>query len=76
LDYQTDAELRANLAQVTQQAIVFIVAQRVGTIRHADQIVVLDNGELVGMGTHEQLMATNPIYQEIARSQLSEEELA
>ncbi|WP_040534161.1 ABC transporter ATP-binding protein [Schleiferilactobacillus shenzhenensis] len=76
LDYQTDAQLRANLAAVTQQAIVFIVAQRVGTIRHADQIIVLDNGELVGNGTHTQLMATNPIYQEIARSQLSEEELA
>lgn len=76
LDYQTDAQLRANLAAVTEQAIVFIVAQRVGTIRHADQIIVLDNGELVGNGTHDQLMATNPIYQEIARSQLSEEELA
>ena len=52
-----------------------IVAQRIGTIRNADKIIVLDEGRMVGMGTHEELMQTCPIYQEIARSQLSQEEL-
>ncbi|MFC3929029.1 ABC transporter ATP-binding protein [Streptococcus caprae] len=70
LDYKTDAELRRRLKEVTQEATVLIVAQRVGTIMDADQIIVLDEGEIVGRGTHEELMETNAIYREIADSQL------
>ncbi|MGP8205874.1 MAG: ABC transporter ATP-binding protein [Acidimicrobiales bacterium] len=76
LDYGTDAALRAALARDTAGATVVIVAQRVSTIRHADQIIVLDQGEVVGTGSHEQLMATNPTYREIVLSQLTEEEAA
>lgn len=78
LDYATDARLRAALAKMVQKtkATVFIVAQRISTIRHADQIVVLDEGKVAGIGTHEQLMQNCRVYQEIARSQLSQEELA
>ena len=70
LDYRTDAILRRRLKEVTQNATVLIVAQRVGTIMDADQIIVLDKGEIVGRGRHEKLMATNDIYREIAESQL------
>ncbi|SDO55175.1 ATP-binding cassette, subfamily B, multidrug efflux pump [Streptococcus equinus] len=71
LDYKTDAQLRARLKAVTQEATVLIVAQRVGTIMDADQIIVLDKGEIVGRGTHEELMQSNDIYREIANSQLN-----
>ena len=70
LDYRTDAILRCRLKEVTQNATVLIVAQRVGTIMDADQIIVLDKGEIVGRGRHEELMETNDIYREIAESQL------
>lgn len=70
LDYLTDAILRRRLKEVTQNATVLIVAQRVGTIMNADQIIVLDKGEIVGRGRHEELMETNDIYREIAESQL------
>ena len=70
LDYRTDAILRRRLKEVTQNATVLIVAQRVGTIMDADQIIVLDKGEIVGCGRHEELMETNDIYREIAESQL------
>lgn len=75
LDYQTDAKLRARLKQETTQSTVLIVAQRVGTIMHADKIIVLNEGDVIGMGTHEELLATCPVYYDIAASQLSEEEL-
>jgi len=75
LDYQTDAKLRAALYDVTRQATVLIVAQRVGTIRHADKIIVLNEGQVVGTGTHEELLETCPVYYDIASSQLTEEEL-
>ena len=75
LDYRTDARLRAGLAKELGQTTRLIVAQRIGTIRDADQIIVLDEGRVVGKGTHRELMRTCPVYQEIARSQLSEEEL-
>lgn len=71
LDYQTDAALRKRLKEVTEEATVLIVAQRVGTIMDADQIIVLDQGEIIGRGKHEELMATNAIYREIADSQLN-----
>lgn len=70
LDYRTDAILRRCLKEVTQDATVLIVAQRVGTIMDAEQIIVLDKGEIVGRGRHEELMETNDIYREIAESQL------
>ena len=70
LDYKTDAQLRKRLKEVTQDATVLIVAQRVGTIMDADQIIVLDQGQIVGRGTHEELMQTNDIYRQIADSQL------
>ncbi|WP_373756386.1 ABC transporter ATP-binding protein [Streptococcus ferus] len=75
LDYKTDAILRRRLKSITQDATVLIVAQRVGTIMDADQIIVLDQGEIVGRGTHEELVATNPIYREIANSQLNSQHL-
>lgn len=71
LDYKTDAELRRRLKEVTKEATVLIVAQRVGTIMNADRIIVLDKGEIVGQGTHEELMQTNDIYRDIANSQLN-----
>lgn len=74
LDYKTDAQLRARLKEVTQEATVLIVAQRVGTIMDADQIIVLDKGEIVGRGTHDELMQSNDIYREIANSQLNKAE--
>ncbi len=76
LDYKTDAELRRRLKEVTGDATVLIVAQRVGTIMNADQIIVLNEGEIVGRGRHEELMETNAIYREIAESQLRRQSLA
>ena len=75
LDYKTDVTLRRALKAETDNATVIIVAQRISTVLHANQILVLDEGRLVGKGTHAQLMATCPEYQEIARSQLSQKEL-
>ena len=75
LDYRTDARLRAGLSRELKDTTRLIVAQRIGTIRDADKIIVLDEGRMVGMGTHQELMKTCPVYQEIARSQLSAEEL-
>lgn len=76
LDYATDAALRARLATETRDATVVIVAQRVSTIRNADRIIVLDNGRIVGQGTHGELMETNDTYREIVLSQLTEQEAA
>jgi ATP-binding cassette subfamily B multidrug efflux pump len=76
LDLATDARLRAALKPVTRDATVLIVAQRVSTIRDADLIVVLEDGRIVGRGTHEELLADNPTYQEIVESQLTAEEAA
>ena len=76
LDFKTDQRLRAALRAETRDATVIIVAQRVGTIMHADQIVVLDGGEIVGRGTHEQLLESCETYQEIVYSQLTREEVA
>ncbi|WP_438486544.1 ABC transporter ATP-binding protein [Streptomyces sp. S186] len=76
LDYATDAALRAALARETDRATVVIVAQRVATIRGADRIVVLDEGRIVGTGTHAELMAGNETYREIVLSQLTEQEAA
>ncbi len=76
LDFQTDARLRAAIRRELSGATVIIVAQRVGTILHADQIVVLDEGGVAGIGTHEELMRTCETYQEIVLSQLTEEEVA
>ena len=75
LDYRTDAKLRAGLDRELKDTTRLIVAQCIGTIRNADKIIVLDEGKMVGMGTHRELMQTCPVYQEIARSQLSREEL-
>ena len=75
LDYKTDRELRAALRRETEGTTNLIVAQRIGTIRDADRIIVLDEGEIVGVGTHVELMKTCEVYQEIAYSQLSKEEL-
>ncbi|WP_036968926.1 ABC transporter ATP-binding protein [Promicromonospora kroppenstedtii] len=76
LDYATDARLRAALRPQTRDATVIVVAQRVATIRDAEQILVLDHGRIVGRGTHAQLLADNPTYQEIVTSQMSLEEAA
>lgn len=75
LDYKTDAMLRRRLKEVTGDATVLIVAQRVGTIMDADQIIVLDQGEVVGRGKHDELMENNEIYREIANSQLNNQSL-
>lgn len=76
LDFKTDATLRARLKEETTDAVVLIVAQRIGSILHSDKIIVLNEGEVVGMGTHRELLKTCEIYHEIASSQLTEEELA
>jgi len=76
LDFKTDARLRAALKQETANSTVIIVAQRVSTVMNADRIIVLDDGEIAGIGTHPQLLATSAVYREIVLSQLSEEEIA
>ena len=76
LDFATDARLRRALKSVTKNAVTLIVAQRVSTIMEADRILVLEGGEMAGLGTHRQLLKTCPVYYEIAASQLTEEELS
>ena len=76
LDFKTDSQLRKALKEYTKDATTVIVAQRISTILGADQIIVLDDGHMAGIGTHKELMANCEVYQQIARSQLSEEELA
>ena len=76
LDYKTDFLLRNELKKYTKDATCIIVAQRIGTILNADKIIVLENGECVGLGTHKELLKNCKVYQEIAFSQLSKEELA
>lgn len=76
LDFKTDAKLRAALKSETKEATVIIVAQRVSTVMDADRIIVLDEGKVVGIGTHKELLKSSEIYREIVSSQLSEEELA
>ena len=75
LDYKTDRQVRANLKPLAEHAAVIIVAQRVGTIKNADQIIVLDKGKIVGKGKHDELLENCEVYKEIALSQLSKEEL-
>ena len=75
LDFKTDVKLRTALSEKTKDKTVIIVAQRISTILNADQIIVLDDGNIVGIGTHEELMKNNETYKEIALSQLSKEEL-
>jgi len=75
LDYKTDYLLRKELKKYTKNATIFIVAQRIGTIKDADKIIVLDNGECVGIGTHKELLNKCKVYKEIALSQFKEEEL-
>ena len=75
LDLKTDAALRKALAENVKDSTVIIVAQRISTILHAEQILVLDDGKVVGKGTHEELLRSCEVYQEIAKSQLSEKEL-
>ncbi len=76
LDYKTDVVLRKALKQETGDSTVIIVAQRISTIIHADQIIVLDDGKIVGKGTHEELLKNCDVYNQIALSQLSKEELS
>lgn len=75
MDFKTDAALRHALKEYTSDSTVLIVAQRVGTIMNAEQIIVLDEGKVMGIGTHEELLKNCPTYYEIAASQLSKEEL-
>ena len=75
LDYKTDKTLRSELKSELGDTTLLIVAQRIGTIKDADQIMVLDEGKVVGLGTHKSLLKTCDVYREIAHSQLSEEEL-
>ena len=75
LDYKTDSILRKKLKKYTKDATTLIVAQRIGTIMNADKILVLDEGKVVGMGTHKELLKTCDVYKQIALSQLSKEEL-
>ncbi len=74
LDYKTDAKLRAELTKITKDATIILVAQRVSTVTDADQIIVLEEGQIAGIGTHQELLAENRIYQEIVSSQRAEEE--
>ena len=76
LDFKTDREVRDALKETAKDATKLIVAQRVGTIMDADCILVLEDGKVVGQGTHRELLETCEVYQEIAKSQLSEEELS
>ncbi|KOO51624.1 ABC transporter ATP-binding protein [Viridibacillus arvi] len=76
LDYKTDASLRAALKEETKNATMLLVAQRVSTVVDADRIIVLDKGEIAGIGTHKELLEENEVYREIVKSQLSEEEIA
>ena len=76
LDFATDAALRRSIKKDTSGMTVFLVSQRAFSIKNADRILVLDDGELVGYGTHEELMQTCPVYNEICLSQLSEQEAA
>ena len=76
LDMKTDAKLREALQPITKEAVTLIVAQRIGTIRDAEQIIVLDQGKMVGKGKHEELLKNCDVYQEIAKSQLSDAEFA
>lgn len=76
LDYKTDVTLRAALKEKTQDSTVIIVAQRISTILHAEQIIVLDEGRIAGIGTHKELLKNCDAYYQIASSQLSEKELA
>ena len=73
LDFATDTRLRAALRRETREATVFIVSQRIGTVMHADRIIVLDDGRVAGIGTHAELLASNEVYREIVESQTSEE---
>lgn len=73
LDFKTDAKLRQALKENIQDAIIIIIAQRVSTVMDADQILVLDNGQIVGRGSHQSLLDSNSVYQEIVRSQIKEE---
>ncbi len=75
LDYKTDKTLRAALHKEMDNTTILLVAQRIGTIKEADKIIVLDEGKMVGIGKHEELLKNCPVYKEIALSQLSEEEL-
>ncbi len=75
LDYKTDVALRRALKKKTADSTVIIVAQRISTILHAEQIIVLDDGKVAGIGTHQELLENCEVYQQIAASQLSEEEL-
>ncbi|GAB3961679.1 hypothetical protein GCM10027614_85250 [Micromonospora vulcania] len=72
LDFKTDAKLREALKAETTEAVTLIVAQRITSVVNSDQIIVMNEGEIAGMGTHEELKESNQIYQEIMRSQLSE----
>lgn len=76
LDFKTDAKLRAALKKEIAESTVIIVTQRVGTVMDADRIIVLDDGQVAGMGTHKELLANCEVYREIVESQLSEEEIA
>lgn len=76
LDFKTDAKLRAALKENIKDSIILIIGQRISSIMHSDKIIVMDNGRIVGMGTHRELLDTCEVYQQIAKSQLSEEELS
>ena len=76
LDFATDAALRKSIKEMKNQPTVFIVSQRAASIQYADQIIVLDDGAMAGIGTHKELMKNCEVYRQIAMSQLSEEELA
>lgn len=76
MDFKTDAKLRAALKPEISAATVFIIAQRVATVMDADRIIVLDDGQIAGIGTHRELLSTCEVYHEIVASQLSEGELA
>ncbi|EIA23978.1 Putative ABC transporter, ATP-binding/permease protein, partial [Candidatus Arthromitus sp. SFB-1] len=76
LDFKTDSKLRAALKENIKNAIVLIIGQRVTSVMHSDKIIVMDNGRIVGIGTHRELLNNCEVYREIAKSQLSEEELS